>query len=208
MRKLIVTNIVSLDGRYEGRGGNVMALPMDHAFDAHNAERLRAAGTLLLGRVTWQLFQGFWPQVAHDPNASAANREISRLNGAIEKVVVSNGLVPDAKSPWLATTRVVPRADAHRHIAELKRGAGGDILVFGSRVMWNNLLAAGLVDEIQLMIGNVALGDGTPVFSAAVAPPSRSWKPAAGRARTTSSCATPWDAEGPASLSEGRPRGR
>jgi hypothetical protein len=41
MRKLIVTNIVSLDGYVDGPGGNPMALPMDHSFDAYNAERLR-----------------------------------------------------------------------------------------------------------------------------------------------------------------------
>jgi len=61
MRKLIVTNIVSLDGYFEGPGGNVMALPMDHTFDAYCAERLRAADTLLLGQNTYQMFKGFWP---------------------------------------------------------------------------------------------------------------------------------------------------
>jgi hypothetical protein len=45
MRKPIVTNIVSLDGCYEGPGGNVMARPMDQSFDAYNAERLRGAAT-------------------------------------------------------------------------------------------------------------------------------------------------------------------
>jgi hypothetical protein len=43
MRRLIVSNIMSLDGYYEGPGRNVMVLPMDEAFDAYNAERLRAA---------------------------------------------------------------------------------------------------------------------------------------------------------------------
>jgi hypothetical protein len=52
MRKLIVSNITSLDGYYEGPGKNVMALPMDEAFDAYNAERLRTADTLL-GRTTY-----------------------------------------------------------------------------------------------------------------------------------------------------------
>ena len=52
MRKLIVCNIVSLDGYYEGRGGDVMALPFDEGFD-YNAERLRAADTLLLGRKSY-----------------------------------------------------------------------------------------------------------------------------------------------------------
>ena len=48
MRTLIVSNIISIDGYYEGPGGNVMALPMDASFNAYNAERLRAADTLLL----------------------------------------------------------------------------------------------------------------------------------------------------------------
>jgi hypothetical protein len=61
MRKLIVCNLMSLDGFYEGPGKNVMDLfayrlesyPMDESFDAYNAERLRAAGTLLLGRTSY-----------------------------------------------------------------------------------------------------------------------------------------------------------
>lgn len=58
MRKLIVSNIMSLDGYYEGPGKNVMVLPMDETFDAYNAERLRAADTLLLGRNTYDGFKG------------------------------------------------------------------------------------------------------------------------------------------------------
>ena len=42
MRNLIVCNIVSLDGYYEGPGGDVMALPFDQGFNEYNAERLRA----------------------------------------------------------------------------------------------------------------------------------------------------------------------
>ena len=52
MRKLIVCNIISLDGYVEGPGRNVMALPMDGFFDEHNLERLRAADTLLLTATT------------------------------------------------------------------------------------------------------------------------------------------------------------
>jgi dihydrofolate reductase len=162
MRKLVVATIMSLDGYSEGEGGNVMALPMDHTFDEHNAERLRAADTLLLGRRTYEGFQGFWPSVAADPAQSPANREVSRLNGAIAKVVVSDG-APGAGA-WATTSRVVGRAAAHDVVTELKAQDGGDVLVFGSRTLWHDLLLAGLVDELYLMVGPQPLGAGTPAL--------------------------------------------
>jgi dihydrofolate reductase len=179
MRKLIVCNIMSLDAYYTGPGDDVYAMPMDEAFDAYNAERLRAADTLLLGRTSFEAFKGYWPELADDATAPDVEREISRLNNAIDKVVVSDTLSSDETEPW-TDSRIVKRADAHDAIAELKRRDGKEILMFGSRTLWNDLVAHDLVDELHLMVGRRVLGDGTPIF--ADAPPlslrllgTRSW---------------------------------
>ncbi|WP_307665104.1 sigma-70 family RNA polymerase sigma factor [Streptomyces sp. V1I1] len=82
-------------------------------------------------------------------------------------------LTDSRTKPWHDTTRIVRRVDAHQQIAELKKGPGRDILVFGSRTLWNDLLAAGLVDELHLMIGPVVVGGGTPAFGAGPVPPLR-----------------------------------
>ena len=188
MRKLVVCNAMSLDGYYEGPDKNVMALfdyrweayPTDESFDAYNAERLRASDTLLLGRASYDGFRGFWPPVADDENATHLQREISRLNNAIDKVVVSDSLTPEETDPW-RNTRIIGRADAHERIADLKHQEGRDILVFGSRTLWNDLLAQNLVDELHLLVCPVVVGAGSPMFGGQPPAPlrlieSRTWE--------------------------------
>src|SRR6266487_5638016 len=109
MRKLIVTNAMSLDGYYTGLDGNVMVLELDPVFDNYNAERLRAAGTLLLGRRSFEGFKSFWPPVADDPDPkwSDAQREVSRRDNEIDKVVVSDSLTAEQTEPWRHNTGIV-----------------------------------------------------------------------------------------------------
>ena len=170
MRTVVVSNIVSLDGFFEGPGGSVMALNMDAAFDAYNLERIRAAGTVLLGRRSFEGFSSYWPRVAdapHDPLDRALsddNRRLSRLYDPLPKIVVSDGFVVPADNPWHGVTTVVPRAAARDRVLAEKQHGTGDILVFASRTTWNGLLVQGLVDEIHLMVGPRPLAGGTPAF--------------------------------------------
>ena len=138
MRNLIVSNAMSLDGYYSGPDDNVMLLELDPAFDAYNAERLRAADTLLLGRRSFEGFKSFWPSLADDPDPrwTPAQREVSRLDNTIDKLVISDSLTPEQTEPWQHTTRILRRADAHQQVADLKRQPGQDILVFGSRTTY------------------------------------------------------------------------
>jgi dihydrofolate reductase len=183
VRKLIVSNIMSLDGYFDGPGGDVMVLPMDDFFDQHNLERLRVADTLLLGAKTYTGLKAYWPAVADNPEVSPAvaanpdvadiHRETGRRNNEIQKVVVSDSLTAADTSPWAETTTIVRRADAHDAVAEMKDRPGKDILMFGSRTLWNDLLIGGLVDELHIMIGAAVLGGGTPAFSSGPIPRMR-----------------------------------
>jgi dihydrofolate reductase len=165
MRNLIVAGIVSLDGHFNGPDGNFMAMPLDLHFDTFCVDVMRNASTMLLGKGTYVGFSSFWPPVQDDPNATPEQREISSLHDSIDKVVVSDTLEPDPNNAWHNITRIVKRADAHETVRALKEQDGADIIMFGSLPVWHDLVAAGLVDEIHLMLGAGFTGGGTPAFA-------------------------------------------
>jgi dihydrofolate reductase len=157
MRKLIVTEFVTLDGVMEAPGGEPSHPHSGWVFDFISEEQqefkyqeIVEADVHLLGRVTYESFAGAWPE-REGPFADKMN--------AMPKHVVTTTL---DELEWSNSTPI--KGDVAAEIAMLKQEDGGPILVAGSRTLVHFLLENDLVDELRLMVFPVVLGSGDRLF--------------------------------------------
>ena len=164
--KLTLTQFVTIDGVYQGPGspdedrsdgfarGGWMVPHMDETFIARAADWLSRADGLLLGRRTYEAFAEAWPQIT-DPDDPFTER----MNG-LPKYVASSTLT---ETTWQPST--ILAGDVVEAVAELKSRPGGELQLHGSATLAQSLLAAGLVDEIRLVVTPTILGQGRRLFA-------------------------------------------
>ncbi len=159
MRKVVVSEFVSLDGVMEDPGG---AEKFEHGgwtrpywsdeIGKFKFDELFASDALLLGRVTYQGFAAAWPSVKDEAGFA------DRMNG-LPKLVASTSL---DKVEWNNSSLI--KADVADEVARLKQQPGQDILVAGSATLVQALMQHGLVDDFRLLVYPVVLGSGKRLF--------------------------------------------
>ena len=163
MRQLIMWNLITLDGVFEGAKKwdlDFHELVWGEELQRFSIEQMESADTLVFGRTTYEGMAAYWSQ---------ATGTIADQMNSVRKVVFSRTL---DRADW-NNTRLV-RGDAAEEIARMKGESGKNILIFGSAELSSAVMRAGLFDEYRLCIAPVVLGEGTPLF-----------KPEAGRVDLT-----------------------
>jgi dihydrofolate reductase len=151
MRSVALMMSVSVDGYVAGPHEHAGALPEPEELKRWKLDRIRRAGTHIMGRVTYEEMAGHWP-ASPDDYAAPMNE--------IPKVVFSKTL---DEATWAGSS--IARGDLADEIATLRRQPGGEIIAWGGANFAQSLSRAGLVDEYVLVIQPVAFGSGLPLFA-------------------------------------------
>lgn len=150
MRNVVLMMTTSLDGYVVGPHGHAAAYNEAAELKRWKLERIRRAGTHIMGRVTYEEMASYWP-TSTDEYAAPMNE--------IPKVVFSKSL---REATWPGSA--VARGDLAAEVSTLKRQPGGDIVAWGGATFAQALSRAALVDEYVLVINPVAFGSGLPLF--------------------------------------------
>ncbi len=160
MRRLAVTEFISLDGVIEDPGGSENTPHGGWSFKFSDPEGMRfkldetmAFDALLLGRTTYEGFAEAWPERRDEAGFA------DKMNG-MKKYVVSSTLT---EATW-NNSEIVPGDDLPAAIAAIKQQDGGDILIAGSRSLVPTLAKAGLIDEYRLLVHPIVLASGKRLF--------------------------------------------
>jgi dihydrofolate reductase len=167
MRNLILQEFVSVDGMAAGPMGSVAFIPAatagDPSFGRRQSAFLDSIDAILLGRVTYEMFAGYWPKVT-----SGDEKEFADKLNAIPKYVFSKSLDRAPWGDWDPATIVKPNAG--REIENLKQQPGKDMVIWGSISLAQSLINEGVIDEYQLIVCPVVLVEGRRLFDEHVSP--------------------------------------
>ena len=156
MRKLVVFNNVTLDGYFSDVNGDMSwAHKQDPEWSAFVAENASGGGTLVFGRITYELMTAYWPTPAALKNDPVVAERMNNL----PKVVFSRTL---DKASWNNTKLV--KSDPAAEIRKMKREPGEDMALFGSGTIVSRLAQEGLIDEYQIVVNPIVLGKGRTMF--------------------------------------------
>jgi dihydrofolate reductase len=158
MQKLTVFNHVSLDGYFVDAGGGMSwahAGMQDPEWNAFVAENATSDGTLVFGRVTYDLMVSYWPT----PMAKQHDPAIAERMNSLPKIVFSKTM---DKASWSNTK--LAKGDLATEVRKLKRESGGGMVILGSGSIVSQLAQAGLIDAYQFVVNPIILGKGRTMF--------------------------------------------
>jgi dihydrofolate reductase len=160
MGKIVSFTHVSVDGFFAGPKGEIDWFSCEDEEDRlFSAGASRGSGGLVFGRTTYEMMAGFWTT----PGAAALNPDVAEVMRNTPKIVFSRTMRPVEDRPLWMNTRVIPRIE-REEILRMKRDSAGDFAILGSGSIVQQLARLGLVDEFQLMVNPVVLGDGKYLF--------------------------------------------
>ena len=153
MAKVIAAINMTLDGNCDHTAGIA-----DAELHQHYTDLLRSSGTLLYGRITYQLMESYWPTLIKNPSGHKSEDDFAVAIDRIPKIVFSHTL----KNVEWESAKLAKR-DIQEEILNLKQQPGKDILI-GSRSLIITLMNLHLIDEFQLSVHPVIAGKGLQLF--------------------------------------------